>query len=154
MSIGADGDIGAFDEAVIVFVEAERAADDGVEGKDVAEELERTRELSTTTDQHKLTSPHTATVRSQRRHSFAIYTNGMQVVFHEKGLSGSDEDMLINIPEIPVFSNMSSQIQSRINTFCIYIISLVCSMVHIIITTVIKNMSNKLQAVVSFTQTF
>ena len=82
MCIGADGDVGAFDEAVVVLVEAERAADDGVEGEDVAEELERTRELSETSDQHNVISPHTAAVRSQRRHGFPIYTNHRQVVFH------------------------------------------------------------------------
>ena len=48
--------------------------------------------------------------------------------------------MLIGITQIPGFSIKSSQIQSSINTFCVYIISLI--------------MSNKLQALVSFTQTF
>ena len=48
MCVRADGDVGAFDEAIVVLVEAERATDDGVEGEDVTEELENTRELSTT----------------------------------------------------------------------------------------------------------
>ena len=75
MCIGADGNISAFDEAVVVLVEAERAADDGVEGEDVAEELENTRELSTTSGQHTHISAHgrdTFAITSQLRD---IHTN-------------------------------------------------------------------------------